>query len=124
MNPLDRRSFVKVLSAAAAPVLLPACAGGDALPFLENQTLYPRIERADPLGFVGHLQNGTEGGYEPTVTGKLPAGLAGTFYRNGPGVFSRGAERKGSIADVRQAIGKPGNIRKPRRRGASSGMYN
>ena len=99
MNPLDRRSFVKVLSAAAAPVLLPACAGGDALPFLENQTLYPRIERADPLGFVGHLQNGTEGGYEPTVTGKLPAGLAGTFYRNGPGVFSRGAERKGSIAD-------------------------
>ena len=99
MNPIDRRSFVKVLSAASAPIWLPGCAGGDQLSGEMPTELYPRVERADPLGFVGHLQNGTEGGYEPAVTGKLPAALAGTFYRNGPGVFSRGTERKGSIAD-------------------------
>ena len=99
MNLIDRRSFVKVLSAASAPLLLPACAGGGSLLSEAPASLYPRVERVDPLGFVGHLQNGIEGGYEPTVTGKLPAGLAGTFYRNGPGVFSRGAERKGSITD-------------------------
>ena len=99
MNPIDRRSFVKVLSAAAAPIWLPACSGGDPAADEQAIELYPRLERADPLGFVGHLQNGIEGGYEPAVTGKLPAGLAGTFYRNGPAVFTRGTERKGSIAD-------------------------
>lgn len=96
MNPIDRRSFVKVLSAAAAPLWLPACGGSDGEPAAAS---YPRLANANPLGFVGHLQNGIEGSYEPAVTGKLPAGLRGTFYRNGPGVFSRGAERKGAITD-------------------------
>jgi all-trans-8'-apo-beta-carotenal 15,15'-oxygenase len=97
MNPIDRRSFVKVLSAATAPLLLPACGGNN-----DNEAtpaLYPRQASANPLGFVGELQNGFEAAYEPTVTGQLPAGLAGTFYRNGPGIYSRGSERKGSIAD-------------------------
>jgi all-trans-8'-apo-beta-carotenal 15,15'-oxygenase len=96
MHPLDRRAFVKVLSAATAPLLLPGCGGDDD----EAQVaLYPQQANANPLGFVGHLQNGVEANYEATVTGKLPAGLVGTFYRNGPGLYSRGSERKGSIAD-------------------------
>jgi all-trans-8'-apo-beta-carotenal 15,15'-oxygenase len=96
MNSIDRRAFVRMLSAASAPLWLPACGGGDDE---SAAALYPRLANADPLGFVGHLQNGVEGAYAPAVTGKLPAGLRGTFYRNGPGVFSRGAERKGAITD-------------------------
>jgi all-trans-8'-apo-beta-carotenal 15,15'-oxygenase len=97
MHPIDRRSFGKVLTAATAPLWLPGCGGSDD----DNAPadLYPRMTSANPLGFVGHLQNGSEGAYEPSVTGTLPAGLAGTFYRNGPGQYTRGSERKGSIAD-------------------------
>jgi all-trans-8'-apo-beta-carotenal 15,15'-oxygenase len=96
MNSLDRRSFVKVISAAAAPLLLPACGSSDDE---ATAALYPALNNANPLGFVGELQNGIEAAYEPTVTGTLPAGLVGTFYRNGPGIYGRGAERKGAIAD-------------------------
>jgi all-trans-8'-apo-beta-carotenal 15,15'-oxygenase len=97
MHPIDRRSFVKALSAAAAPLLLPAC--GSSNEGEATAALYPQLANANPLGFVGELQNGFEGAYEPTVTGQIPAGLAGTFYRNGPGIYGRGSERKGSIAD-------------------------
>ena len=97
MTSLDRRSFVKALSIASTPVWLPGCGGSEAV--ADTAPIYSRLQSADPLGFVGHLQNGTEGFYEPVITGKLPVGLAGTFYRNGPGVFSRGTERKGSITD-------------------------
>jgi all-trans-8'-apo-beta-carotenal 15,15'-oxygenase len=99
MNPLDRRSFVKTVSMAAAPLWLSACGGDDNDDKAVVAPLYPKLANASPLGFVGHLQNGVEGGYEPVVTGKLPAGLSGTFYRNGPGVYGRGAIRKGSITD-------------------------
>ena len=95
MNPVDRRTFVKIATTAASGHALAGCAVGS----LASPELYPKIASANPLGFIGHLQNGIEGAYEPTVTGKLPAGLSGTFYRNGPGIYSRGTERKGSIAD-------------------------
>lgn len=98
MNPIDRRSFVKSLSVAAAPLWLSAC-GGDDDDQVAAAPLYPKLASANPLGFVGHLQNGTESNYEPVVTGQLPIGLQGTFYRNGPGIYGRGSERKGSIAD-------------------------
>jgi all-trans-8'-apo-beta-carotenal 15,15'-oxygenase len=61
--------------------------------------MYPRQVQADPLGFVGHLENGIESFYEPLVVGKIPTGLVGTFYRNGPGIYSRANGRKGSIVD-------------------------
>jgi all-trans-8'-apo-beta-carotenal 15,15'-oxygenase len=104
----DRRKFVKTLSVAPAyrlaatplataiPLLTSSCASiaqSDAI------SSYPKIASSNPMGFVGHLQNGVESTYDPIVDGKLPAGLSGTFYRNGPAMFSRNAERKGSIAD-------------------------
>ena len=95
MNHFDRRTFVKMTATALAGQALSGCAVGS----LATPELYPKIATSNPLGFTGHLQNGIEGAYEPVVMGKLPVGLSGTFYRNGPGIYSRGAERKGSLAD-------------------------
>ena len=76
MNPVDRRTFVKIATTAAGGHALAGCAVGS----LASPELYPKIASANPLGFIGHLQNGIEGAYEPTVTGKLPAGLSGKFH--------------------------------------------
>jgi all-trans-8'-apo-beta-carotenal 15,15'-oxygenase len=105
----NRRDFVKSVTATAAPLLTPP-------PMLASMSLflagcatlsgevgavesYPKIASANPLGFLGHLENGIEGSYDPIVEGKIPAGLSGAFYRNGPAMFSRQTERKGAIAD-------------------------
>lgn len=37
--------------------------------------------------------------YAPEVEGTLPAGLNGTLYRNGPGLFERGGVRKRQVLD-------------------------
>ncbi len=37
--------------------------------------------------------------YRPRIEGRLPAGLAGTLYRNGPGLFERGGRRKRNLLD-------------------------
>ena len=37
--------------------------------------------------------------YEPDVEGELPAGLTGRLYRNGPGLFERGGNRKQHLLD-------------------------
>jgi all-trans-8'-apo-beta-carotenal 15,15'-oxygenase len=104
----NRRNFVKTLSlaptsgiaaspiAAAVPLLVSSCAN---IATGEPIKSYPKINATNPMGFVGHLQNGIESNYEPIIDGKLPSGLSGTFYRNGPAMFSRQSERKGSIAD-------------------------
>jgi all-trans-8'-apo-beta-carotenal 15,15'-oxygenase len=113
MTTHNRRDFVKTLSATTAPLVvnaplagamplfLSACAGisPDSPSSRPSVSTYPKLASANALGFIGHLQNGIEGAYEPAVDGKLPAGLSGTFYRNGPGVYSRQGERKGSLAD-------------------------
>jgi all-trans-8'-apo-beta-carotenal 15,15'-oxygenase len=105
----NRRDFVKAVTTTVAPLIsappllasmplfLSACAttGGDR----GAAGSYPKIATANPLGFLGHLENGIEGSYEPIVEGTLPAGLNGAFYRNGPAMFSRQTERKGAIAD-------------------------
>ncbi len=51
--------------------------------------------------WLGALQDlSREHGFEPLrVQGKLPAGLSGTLYRNGPGRFSAGGERYGHWFD-------------------------
>jgi all-trans-8'-apo-beta-carotenal 15,15'-oxygenase len=105
----NRRDFVKAVTSTVAPLIsappllasmplfLSACAttGGD----LGAADSYPKLAMTNPLGFLGHLENGIEGSYEPIVEGTLPAGLNGAFYRNGPAMFSRQTERKGAIAD-------------------------
>ncbi|MCD6074102.1 MAG: hypothetical protein K0Q70_985 [Rhodospirillales bacterium] len=37
--------------------------------------------------------------YAPSVEGDLPAGLTGSLYRNGPGLFERGGVRKAHLLD-------------------------
>lgn len=40
-----------------------------------------------------------ENAYAARVEGMIPAGLRGTLYRNGPGLFDRGGARKSNILD-------------------------
>jgi len=35
----------------------------------------------------------------PRVEGTIPAGLRGTLYRNGPGLFDRGGRRRRALLD-------------------------
>jgi all-trans-8'-apo-beta-carotenal 15,15'-oxygenase len=105
----NRRTFIRSLSATAAPLLsvappaalMPFAILGCAIAPSDTLSVsaYPKITNANPLGFIGHLQNGTETAYEPVVEGKLPIALKGTFYRNGPAMFTRQSERKGAVAD-------------------------
>jgi all-trans-8'-apo-beta-carotenal 15,15'-oxygenase len=37
--------------------------------------------------------------YEPQVEGRIPEALAGTLYRNGPGIFERNGQRKQHLLD-------------------------
>ncbi len=105
----DRRDFVKSVTASLAPLassptllasmplFLSACAAAhNNLGSIES---YPKVASANPLGFLGHLENAIESSYVPVVDGKIPSGLNGAFYRNGPAMFTRQNERKGAIAD-------------------------
>src|SRR5689334_4054548 len=66
----------------------------------------------DPLSENRSLEH--EHGFEPLrVEGKLPAGLEGTLYRNGPGLFEHHGKRyshpfiaDGAITAIRIADGK------------------
>lgn len=59
------------------------------------------LEAAGPQAPLSGLATGLreEHDYEPRLEGKLPAGLRGTLYRNGPGLFERDGYRKRSILD-------------------------
>ncbi len=59
---------------------------------------FPR-DAGEPLwaGLVTSLDD--EHDYAPEVEGKLPAGLRGWLYRNGPGRFDRGGLRKRALVD-------------------------
>ncbi len=52
-------------------------------------------------GWLTHLATSlpTEHAYEAEVEGTIPAGLRGSLYRNGPGLFDRGGSRKQSLLD-------------------------
>lgn len=68
MRPIDRRSFIKALS--AAPDLLPTCGDGSGS---TDAPLYAKEASANPCAFVGHFEIGVEaapktsGAYEPSV---------------------------------------------------------
>lgn len=52
----------------------------------------------DWLRLLGVSENGGRS-YAPRVEGSLPAGLSGTLYRNGPGLFERGEYRRDNLLD-------------------------
>jgi all-trans-8'-apo-beta-carotenal 15,15'-oxygenase len=64
------------------------------------------VERADAelapapewLTLLGKSERGGRD-TEPRIEGRVPAGLTGSLYRNGPGLFERGAYRKPHILD-------------------------
>lgn len=56
---------------------------------------------AAPAGWLALLGRSETGGRDevPEVEGKIPAGLEGSLYRNGPGLFERGQLRKPHLLD-------------------------
>jgi len=50
------------------------------------------------LALLGVSEQGGRS-YVPRVEGRLPDGLSGTLFRNGPGLFERGGHRKANLLD-------------------------
>lgn len=106
-----RREFLQLAGCGAASLALPGCAAS--LPFRKD--IFP--EFGDParpyLGLATSLRE--EHDYEAQVEGKLPEGLRGTLYRNGPGLFDRGGLRKRALFDgdgmVQEFRFHPGGVR-------------
>ncbi|HWI40573.1 MAG TPA: carotenoid oxygenase family protein [Verrucomicrobiae bacterium] len=89
---ITRRGFLGI-SAASAGLALSGC-GARSLPV--RTTAFPH-DRFTFDGLVSSLP--VEHHYEAEVEGTIPAGIRGTLYRNGPGLFERGGMRKRSLLD-------------------------
>ena len=95
---MTRRDFLAISAVGGAGVLLTGCKNGRDLPI--DASTVPPVEGKDPppwLGLVKSLR--AESAYGARVEGTLPAGLQGTLYRNGPGLFERAGRRKRCILD-------------------------
>src|SRR3954468_5943968 len=59
--------------------------------------------------WLGLLARSEHGGrdYVPRVEGRLPAGLEGSLYRNGPGLFERGGRRKPHLLAADGLVQRP-----------------
>ncbi|BCR03216.1 dioxygenase [Desulfuromonas versatilis] len=94
-NKISRRSFLSLLGASAMTMTLAGCRTHGALahtPFRDED-----FRRLPALGLATSLTE--EFDYSPRVEGTLPAGLRGTLYRNGPGLFEREGLRKRCLLD-------------------------
>ena len=85
---MDRRKFLRGVTASGITLSLPSWAHADATrdSFLANLPQHPRLTSlrgctSDRLGAAA------------VVEGRWPTEIAGTFYRNGPGRFERSGER-------------------------------
>ncbi|SHM90481.1 carotenoid cleavage dioxygenase [Duganella sacchari] len=83
-----RRDFLHGLAASGALLALPARAAVDETRarYLANLSVQPRL--AALRGCTAERLSGVA-----TITGRWPAELSGTFYRNGPARFELGGER-------------------------------
>ncbi len=91
---LTRRDSIRLIGASVPAVALGGCTTGAA------------EESAEPLlppdqAWLALLGQGLpeELDYNAEVEGRLPDGLSGTLYRNGPGLFERDGFRKWTIVD-------------------------
>jgi all-trans-8'-apo-beta-carotenal 15,15'-oxygenase len=85
---MQRRQLIKAGLGLGA-LALPGFARADA--HLTYDRFHAALARDPALGVYANLEGNQQG--EAMVEGRLPAGLRGTFYRNGPGRFERGGER-------------------------------
>lgn len=91
---LTRRDSIRLIAASVPAVALSSCSS-PAEETLREPPLPPDRKWLAKLG-EGLPQ---EFSYSAEIEGRLPDGLAGTLYRNGPGLFDRGGFRKWNILD-------------------------
>lgn len=89
-----RRELLGLLGTGALALAAPGCSVS---PPLRTSRTGPLME-AEPWGGLG-TSLAEEGAYAPRVEGKIPEGLRGTLYRNGPGLFDRGGRRRRALLD-------------------------
>jgi len=92
---ISRRRLLLLAGETAAALTLGGCASS---PPLRKDVFADFGDEERPyLGLATSLRE--EYSYEARVEGKLPDGLRGTLYRNGPGLFDRGGLRKRNLLD-------------------------
>lgn len=108
---MKRREFLDLSARTAVAALLGGCAASP--PLAMDGRLTATLARLPWRGLATSLPE--EQDYAPRVEGSLPAALAGTYYRNGPGLFERDGVRKRSILDgdgmVQQFRFREGSVR-------------
>ena len=93
---ITRRQFILLSAASTGSMLLGGCSAHN-LPLKAFEFDYREIQRFPALGLTTSIWK--EYDYETKVEGNVPAELAGTLYRNGPGIFQRADLRKRCILD-------------------------
>lgn len=92
---LSRRQLLALTAQAATTLALPGCASS---PPLRNDNFVDLGDATRPyLGLATSLHK--EYDYPAKVEGTLPPQIRGTLYRNGPGLFDRGGQRKRNLLD-------------------------
>jgi all-trans-8'-apo-beta-carotenal 15,15'-oxygenase len=89
-----RRQTIRLMSGAAAGIALSGCAPGAseqsaAAPLTPDRKFLAKLGQGLPAEFD----------YAAEIEGKLPDGLSGTLYRNGPGLFERDGFKKRNLLD-------------------------
>ena len=92
---ITRREFLRRSALAGTFLATAGCATSPPLRFDERLT--GSLARLPYHGLAQSLPG--EQDYPADVEGTIPAGLRGTLYRNGPGLFERGGVRKRTILD-------------------------
>lgn len=91
-QPMHRRHFLAGAATGLTALGLTTASTARAAPLPSPPTTWTQaLLDADPrlIAFV----NGTEHDQAARIEGRLPRGLAGVLYRNGPGLFERGSDR-------------------------------
>lgn len=89
---MQRRHFLQTTLKAGlglGTLSLSSLARADA--HVNYDRFHAALARDPALGVYANLEGNQQG--EAAIEGRLPAGLRGTFYRNGPGRFERNGER-------------------------------